>query len=100
MNDTERFLTIAKIVDRAQAMGIGQGDRITQVMDVDNAAKQFNMRLTDWLNGSNFDFAHDYVQIQNYIDRTTGKVHGLFVPRFAGRADTWPDFGKVAETNG
>ena len=53
------------------------------MMDVDNAHKQFGMRLEDWLNADDFNFAHDFCGIQKHIDRKTGLVGGCFVPRFS-----------------
>jgi len=82
--DRDRQLK-CRIVVRAQRMGIATGDRLSQIMDVDIAHRQFNMRLMDWLNAGDYDFAHDFCGIQRHIDRTTGLVNGRFLPRFAGR---------------
>lgn len=79
------FDLLHKIVKRAKGMNIGRGTKITQMMDIDHAARQFNIRLEDWLNGSDFNFAHDYIGIQSCINRESGLVEGLFVPRYSGR---------------
>lgn len=76
---------LLKIVKRAQAMGIAQGDHLTQMMDMEHAARQFNMRLVDWFNSDDFNFAHDFVGIQNHMDRSSAKVSNRFLPRFSGR---------------
>ena len=76
---------IVRIVERAEAMGIARGDRFTKILDVENARKQFNLRLADMLAGDDCDFAHDFSEIQAAMNRDTGRVEGLFVPRFAGR---------------
>lgn len=65
----------------------GYPDRVTIMMDIDNADKQFNLRLDDFLNAEPFDFMHDVCGIVQNIDRETGKIGNLFVPRFAGRKE-------------
>jgi hypothetical protein len=77
--------TILKIVKRAQSMGIAQGSQCTQFIDIEKAFDQFDMRLDDWLAADNFNFSHDFCGIQNCMNRRTGKVEGLFLPRFSGR---------------
>lgn len=50
--------------------------------------KKFNMRLDEWLNADDFNFAHDFYGIVNNINREKGfpaTDFGFFVPRFAGR---------------
>ena len=87
LSPKERFELIARIVDRAQELGITVGERITQMMDIQNADKQFRLRLTDFLNADGIDFTHDFCGIQHHINRETGKVEDFFLPRFAGRRD-------------
>ena len=76
---------LGRITKRARKMGIARGDKISQMMDIDHAADQFNMRLEEMENAPDFDFAHDFIGIQNTMNRETGKIEGLFVPRYAGR---------------
>lgn len=83
MNEKERIDLIDKIVTRAADMGIGTGYRVTQFMDMRNADKQFSLRLTDMLNASPLDFTHDYVGIQQHMNRLTGRIEDLFLPRFS-----------------
>ena len=75
---------LRRIAERAQALNIAQGDKITQMMDIDHAADQFKLRLEEMVEADDFNFAHDFIGIQNTMNRETGKVEGLFVPRFAG----------------
>ena len=72
-----------KIAQRAEAMDLYTGERFTFLMDIENADKAFNMRLEDWLNADDFNFAHDVIGIINNIDRRNPKDFNLFVPRFA-----------------
>lgn len=85
MDAMAEFNTIVMIVERAERMGIGKGTRVTRVMDIENAHKQFNLRLEDFLAAEDFDFTHDFTGIQTHINRETGRCENHFVPRFAGR---------------
>lgn len=83
MKDKERFMMYVKIAERAEDMEIYHGERFSLLMDIENADKAFNLRLEEWLNADNFNFAHDVVGIVNNIDRRNPSDFGLFVPRFA-----------------
>lgn len=85
MLDKEQTQLTIKIVNRAEKLGLMQCDRITAFLDLEKATEHFNLRLADMLIADNFNFAHDFIQIQNEINRETGKFSGRFVPRFAGR---------------
>lgn len=84
LNKEQTNLT-TKIVNRAEKLGLMQTDRITALLDLEKATGHFNLRLADMLNADVFNFAHDFVQIQNDINRATGKFSNRFVPRFSGR---------------
>ena len=61
---------------------------VDRMMDIESADKKFNMRLDEWLNADDFNFAHDFYGIVNNINREKGfpaTDFGFFVPRFAGR---------------
>jgi hypothetical protein len=82
---------IDKIVDRAIKMGFYKDNRVTAHMDVANATKHFNMRLEEWLNADNFNFAHDIVGIYKAINREKYPADfsndPWFLPRFAGKEE-------------
>ena len=84
MDKKQGFETIVRIVERAERMGIARGGRFTEIMDIENANKQFNLRLEDMLAGGDFDFVHDFTGIQDTMNRETGRIESLFFPRFAG----------------
>ena len=84
MFDKSRFMTYVKIAQRAEGMGIYHGERFTLLMDIENADKVFNIRLEDWLNADDGNFAHDIVGIVNNINRSNPTDFNLFVPRYAG----------------
>lgn len=84
----ERMNLITRICVRAEEMGIRQGSLITAMMDVDLADQHFKMKLTEWLNADTFNFAHDFIGIQNHIDRITETFDGRFLPRFSDRDDS------------
>lgn len=77
------------ICARAKAMGIMQGDAIGTIMDIDSADQRFNLRLDEFLEADDFNFAHDFIGIQENIvrGRFPATDFGYFVPRFAGRSE-------------
>ena len=85
MKDKERFMMYVKLAQRAEGMGIYNGERHTLLMDIESADKKFNLKLEDWLNADDFNFAHDIVGIVNNIDRSKFPAvnFGYFLPRFA-----------------
>ena len=86
MKTKERFMMYVKIAERAEELGIYHGERHTLLMDIESADKAFNMRLEDWLNADNFNFAHDIVGIAQNIDRSKFPAEiSRFLPRFAGK---------------
>jgi hypothetical protein len=83
-NRVETLRLIARIIDRADKMRLLHFDRITLMMDLECANNEFNLRLEDFLNADDSNFAHDIVGIQNNIDRTFKRMNKRFVPRFTG----------------
>lgn len=85
MKTKEKFMMYVKIAQRAEGMGIYNGERHTLLMDIESADNAFNMRLEDWLNADDFNFAHDIVGIVNNIDRSKFPATEFhrFLPRFA-----------------
>jgi hypothetical protein len=84
LNREELFLC-SKIADRAREMGLYDESPVTLFMDIQNAAEYWDMRLEDWLNADDFNFAHDIVGIaENIIREYPVKFTEHFVPRFAG----------------
>ncbi len=74
---------ISKIVERADNLNLLYDDRISLMMDLDVANKEFDLRLNELLEADEFNFSHDICGIQNNIDRTTKTFMNCFVPRFA-----------------
>lgn len=83
----ERNRKYGAICARAKAMGIMKGDAIGAIMAIDSADQKFNLRLDKFLGADNFNFAHDFIGIQENIVRESFPAtdFGYFVPRFAGR---------------
>lgn len=71
------------IAKRADEMNLLMFDRMSLIMDLEVATREFNLRLEELLNADNFNFSHDVVGIQQNIDRENVKMNGVFVPRFA-----------------
>ena len=84
MKTKEKFMMYVKIAQRAEGMGIYNGERFNLLMDIENADKVFNIKLEEWLNADDVNFAHDIVGIVNNIDRRNPTDFNLFVPRYAG----------------
>ncbi|WBF05187.1 hypothetical protein [Burkholderia phage CSP3] len=88
---------IDKILDRAISMRLlERRNRLNTDMDI--TACHLNgtpLRLADWLAAPDFDFTHDLLGIDRHMNRETGKLGGLFVPRFAQ-----PKAGAAAEYDG
>lgn len=78
----------ADIMVRATIMGLmEEAEDVDVMMDIESADIKFNLRLDDWLETDDFNFAHDFLGIRDSIDRNNGfpaKDFGFFVPRFAG----------------
>ena len=75
----EETVIIAQIVGRADNLGLLMDDRLSLMMDLDVANKQFNLRLTELLESDNFNFTHDILGIQNNIDRKTKTFINCFI---------------------
>ena len=84
-NSKKQFLMINKIIERAYKLELVASDRFTLYMDLEVADDIFNLRLDDFLNSDNGNFAHDICGIQNHIDRQTKTILDCFVPRFSSR---------------
>lgn len=82
----ERYKKYVKIAERAEKEGLYKGDRLNLLMDIESADLRFNLRLDDWLNADEFNFAHDLYGIINNIVRNdfSATNFGYFVPRFVG----------------
>ena len=83
----ERIKKYTEIITRAKALGyMDQADVCSTIMDIESADRKFNLRLDDWLEADDFNFAHDFWGIRKNINRTNGfpvTDFGFFVPRFA-----------------
>lgn len=85
-NGKRKILEICENLRESRKNEIDTGDRMGALMDIESADKKFNMRLDDWLQADDFNFAHDYCGIQNNIKRGEFPAtdFGFFLPRFAG----------------
>jgi len=78
---------MAKIAERAVAMAQQFGvryDQSTALMDIDAChSNGCPLKLAEMLAADDSNFAHDVFGIRRHISRTTGKLGGCFLPRFA-----------------
>lgn len=86
MNSTERHY-FNRIADRTMAICDGMDilyDRSDCVMDI--AACHLNgnpLKLRELIDAPDFDFIHDVFGIRQHLNRKTGQLENLFVPRFS-----------------
>lgn len=72
-----------KIVERARKMD-PEYETMDALMDISATHCSGNpMDLVRLLGADDFNFAHDVFGIRNRLDRRTGKLTGLFSPRFS-----------------
>lgn len=84
MNETEsKTALIEKIVDRAQKLKVLKMDREVAVAFMELATKHYDLSLERMLNGSDFDFMHDFVYMPQHFHKETGTFDNLFLPRFS-----------------
>ena len=79
---------IVKICERAEELGVSQGDRFTLIMDLENTHNTVGLNLEGLLAAENFDFSHDIVGIQAHINRETKELEDFFLPRYAAQENT------------
>lgn len=81
----ERFNKYMLIAERAEKEGLYKGERVTLLMDIESADRNFELRLDDWLNADKLEFEHDLLGITNNIvrDDFPATDFGSFVPIFA-----------------
>lgn len=81
-----------QIAERAQQKGLCHFDKLSLLMDLEAAQIAFDIDCKRLLEADDFNFAHDIIGIQNYINRTktdlfSNEPHvvfeNCFVPRFA-----------------
>lgn len=78
-----------KIAQRAHAFAVTMGtehQHKTSEILMDIVAVHVNdhaLRLQDLLETDNFNFVHDVFGIRRHLDRTTGRLDGHFLPRYA-----------------
>lgn len=78
---------VAAATDRFETLcGYSLEDRMSFIMDL-SAADGCNGNLPiDWdrlIEADDFNFMHDIGGIHHHLDRSTGKLEGGFLPRFA-----------------
>ena len=74
---------IEKIVDRAKKLKVLKMDREVAVAFMELATKHYDLSLERMLNGSDFDFMHDFVYMPQHFHKETGTFDNLFLPRFS-----------------
>ena len=82
MKDINKYVAICERAEREYPEL--KKDRFSNMMDIESADMQFNLRLDDWLAADDVNFYHDFFGIIRESDRSTfPATFGLFVPRFS-----------------
>jgi len=76
----EEYELMAKIASRAEGYGL---DRTQTLMDLTVANNDTPLDLNRLLAFPSSDFIHDVVGIRNHLNRETGVLEDLFLPRCA-----------------
>jgi hypothetical protein len=90
---SEELNLILRIGDRGEEAYKQAGERhrakMALVMDVTAChANGCRLRLRDFLEADDLNFYHDLLGIRRHINRETGKLEGVFLPRFAAPEGT------------
>lgn len=83
-----RHRKYVEIMLRATALGYMEEKDATDVMmDIESADKKFNLRLEEWIEADDFNFAHDFLGIRRNIvrEKFPATDFGFFVPRFSSQ---------------
>ena len=80
--DSEKIL-IEKIVDRAKKLKVLKMDRDVAIAFMELATKHYDLSLSRMLEGSDFDFMHDFVYMPQHFHKETGTFDNQFLPRFS-----------------
>lgn len=85
MNEREQKYVL--IAQRAIDEKIYDGNKLKLLMDIESADVIFHLRLDEWLDANELDFAHDLLGIVNNIRRGRFPAvnFGSFVPRFSNQ---------------
>lgn len=86
--DRVRRRKYVEIMLRATVLGyMGEQDATDVMMDIESADKKFNLRLDEWLEADDFNFAHDFLGIRRNIvrERFPATNFGFFIPRFSSQ---------------
>jgi len=76
-------------ISMAAADGVDVGDKLSVVMDLTAChANGCPLRLEEMASADDANFGHDFYGITRYIDRSNGKLSGMFCPRFAAPQST------------
>lgn len=82
MKDIKKYVAICERAEREYPEV--KKDRFSNMMDIESADMQFNLRLDDWLASDDLDFYHDFFGIIREADRSTfPATFGSFVPKFS-----------------
>ena len=82
----EQAMLIERIVDRAEKLKVLNMDRTVACAFMVLAQKHYDLDMQAMLDGNDFDFLHDFVQMPQHFHKDTGTFDDRFLPRFSRRS--------------
>ena len=79
-------MLIKQIVDRAEKLKILNMDKHVACAFMMLAMVNYDLDLQAMLNGSDFDFMHDFVYMPQHFHKETGEFDDRFLPRFSKKS--------------
>lgn len=76
-------MLIERIVDRAEQLNVLKMERTVACAFMVIAHTHYNLDLQAMLDGSDFDFMHDFVYMPQHFHPETGTFDDRFLPRFS-----------------
>ena len=79
-------MLIERIVDRAEKLKVLKMDRTVACAFMVLAQKHYDLDMQAMLDGNDFDFLHDFVQMPKHFHKDTGTFDDRFLPRFSRKS--------------
>ena len=82
----QNAVLIERIVDRAEQLNVLKMDRTVACAFMVLAYKHYDLDMQAMLDGNDFDFLHDFLQMPQHFNKDTGTFDDRFLPRFSKRS--------------
>ena len=82
----QNAVLIERIVDRAEQLNVLKMDRTVACAFMVLAHKHYDLDMQAMLDGNDFDFLHDFLQMPQHFHPEMGTFDDRFLPRFSKRS--------------